>query len=60
LVDAYEAATDLTPPTISGIEATNVNSSGATITWTTNEASDCVVRYGTQKTNLNMAASNVI
>lgn len=58
LVDAYEAATDLTPPTISNIEAANVNRSGATITWTTNEASDSVVRYGTKKTNLNLTESN--
>jgi hypothetical protein len=58
LVDAYEAATDLTPPTISNIEAANVNSSGAMITWTTNEASDSVVRYGTSKTNLNLTESN--
>ena len=58
LIDAYEAATDLTPPTISNIEATNVNCSGATITWTTNEASDSVVCYGTKKTNLNLTESN--
>ena len=58
LVDAYEAATDWTPPTISDIEAVNVNSSGATITWTTNEASDGVVRYGTEKTNLNLTGTN--
>jgi subtilisin family serine protease len=58
LVNAYEAATDLTPPTISNVEATNLNSSGATITWTTNEASDGVVRYGTNKMNLNLTASN--
>jgi hypothetical protein len=58
LVDAYEAATDPTPPTISAVEATNVNSSGATIIWTTNEASDSVVRYGMNKTNLNLTASN--
>jgi hypothetical protein len=58
LVDAYEAATDLTPPTISNVEATNVNSSGAAITWTTNEASDGMVRYGTNKTNLNLTALN--
>jgi hypothetical protein len=37
---------DTTPPAISSVAAGNVNSSGATITWTTNEASDSQVEYG--------------
>src|SRR5207248_7158337 len=37
---------DFTPPTISGVVATAVTISGATITWTTNEASDSQVEYG--------------
>ncbi|CAD6492745.1 MAG: Subtilase family protein [Candidatus Argoarchaeum ethanivorans] len=58
LVDAYEAATDLTPPIISNVKAENVNSSGTSIIWTTNEASDGVVCYGTEKMNLNLTATN--
>jgi hypothetical protein len=38
---------DTTPPTISNIKSSNITSSGATITWTTNEASDTQVEYGT-------------
>ncbi len=38
---------DTTPPTISGVSSTAITSSGATITWTTNEASDSQVDYGT-------------
>ncbi len=37
---------DVTPPVISGISATNVASTSATINWTTNEASDTQVEYG--------------
>src|SRR5439155_1679884 len=37
---------DTTPPTISGVAATGITASGATITWTTNEASDSLVTYG--------------
>jgi Right handed beta helix region/Purple acid Phosphatase, N-terminal domain/Pel9A-like, right handed beta helix region len=38
---------DTTPPVISGVSSSGVTSSGATITWTTNEASDTQVEYGT-------------
>jgi len=37
---------DTTPPVISSVSASNVSSSGATITWTTNESSDSQVEYG--------------
>lgn len=38
---------DTTPPTISSVAATNLTSSGATITWTTaNEPADTEVEYG--------------
>lgn len=37
---------DTTPPVISAVQSINVLSSGATITWTTNEASDSQVEYG--------------
>ena len=37
---------DTTPPLISNVHATAITASGATITWTTDEASDSVVEYG--------------
>jgi hypothetical protein len=40
-------ALDTTPPTISSVSSTSITSTGATITWTTNEASDTQVEYGT-------------
>ncbi len=39
--------TDTTPPVISGTGSSSITSSGATITWTTNEVSDSLVKYGT-------------
>lgn len=41
------ATIDTTPPVISIVTSTNVTDSGATITWTTNEASNSIVTYGT-------------
>ncbi|MHC4687667.1 MAG: fibronectin type III domain-containing protein [Planctomycetota bacterium] len=38
---------DTTPPVISGVYADNITSTGATINWTTDEASDSQVEYGT-------------
>jgi len=40
------AKADTKPPAISGVAASSITSSGATITWTTDEASDSVVIYG--------------
>ena len=40
------AATDTTAPVISAMAASGLTSTGATITWTTNEASDTQVEYG--------------
>jgi hypothetical protein len=40
------SASDTTPPTISNVASSNVTSSGATVTWSTNEASDSQVEYG--------------
>src|SRR5205809_1392820 len=37
---------DTTPPTISGVAATSITASSASITWTTSEASDSLVAYG--------------
>src|SRR5205814_1444534 len=39
-------AADTTPPFISAVQSGSVTSSGATITWTTNEAADSQVDYG--------------
>jgi alkaline phosphatase len=39
--------TDATPPNITEVAATNVTDTAATITWTTDEPSNSVVRYGT-------------
>ncbi|MDC4206521.1 MAG: fibronectin type III domain-containing protein [Candidatus Manganitrophus sp.] len=41
------APPDTTPPTFSGIAAGSLTSSGATISWTTNELADTQVQYGT-------------
>ncbi|HEV8636751.1 MAG TPA: DUF4082 domain-containing protein, partial [Chloroflexota bacterium] len=38
---------DTVPPTISAVRASAVSTTSATITWTTNEASDTQVEYGT-------------
>jgi hypothetical protein len=40
------APPDTTPPTISGVQATGITSTGATIGWTTDEAADTQVDYG--------------
>ncbi|HET6201501.1 MAG TPA: hypothetical protein VFI25_01720 [Planctomycetota bacterium] len=37
---------DTTPPVLSNVQATNIASKTATITWTTNEAADSVLQYG--------------
>jgi hypothetical protein len=37
---------DTTPPTISTVAAGSITTAGATVTWTTNEASDSQVDYG--------------
>jgi hypothetical protein len=49
--DAYSFTTgpapDTTPPVISNVQATSITDNSAVITWTTDEASDSVVQYGT-------------
>jgi hypothetical protein len=37
---------DTTPPAISGVAASSITSSGATVSWTTNEPADSQVDYG--------------
>ena len=41
------SAGDTTAPTISGISATNLSESGATLAWATNESADTQVDFGT-------------
>jgi hypothetical protein len=41
------AAPDSTPPVISGVTSSSITSSGATISWNTNEAADTQIEYGT-------------
>jgi hypothetical protein len=41
---------DTTPPTVSNVSVTNVTSTGATISFTTSEASTAVVSYGSNAT----------
>lgn len=40
------ASSDTTPPTISSVAAGNITSSGATISWITNEAADGEIQFG--------------
>ena len=40
------SAPDTTPPVISGITVSNITSTGASITWTTNESADTQIQYG--------------
>ncbi len=47
---ATTAAADTTPPTISGVTSSGVSSNAATISWTTNEASNTQLDYGTTTT----------
>ena len=43
---AATVANDTRPPLVSGVTASAITSSGATITWTTDEVSDSQVEYG--------------
>jgi hypothetical protein len=53
--DAYSFGTgpapDTTPPMISNVQATSITDTSAVITWTTDEASDSEVQYGTTSGN---------
>src|SRR5207244_1511090 len=44
--DSTFTTLDTTPPVISGVTATSITPTSATIQWTTNEASDSQVEYG--------------
>ena len=53
-----QAPPDTTPPVISSVSASSITSSGATVSWTTNEASDTQVEYGTTTAYGNSTALN--
>ena len=42
----FTTLADTVPPTIDGLQATSITTTGATIVWTTNEPADSQVRYG--------------
>lgn len=56
-LDDITGPPDTTPPVISDVQATAVTASSATITWTTDEASNSVVEYGLT-TSYGSSASN--
>ena len=47
LLDTLPGPPDTTPPVISAVGASSITTTGATISWTTDEASDTQVEYGT-------------
>ncbi|HEX8185796.1 MAG TPA: fibronectin type III domain-containing protein, partial [Blastocatellia bacterium] len=49
---------DTTPPAISGVSASGVTTSAATIVWSTDEASDTQVEYGTTTSYGSLTARN--
>jgi len=60
-------APDTTPPVISNVQATSITDNSAVITWTTDEASDSIVQYGTtsgsyplSKNSTNLVASHSV
>lgn len=65
-LDDSGAPPDVTPPVISNVQSSGITSSGATITWTTDESSNSVVEYGlttsygNSSTNASMVTSHSI
>ncbi|MBA2480473.1 MAG: TIGR03790 family protein [Planctomycetes bacterium] len=49
---------DVTPPVISAVASSSITTSGATISWTTDEASDSLVQYGTTASYGNSSTLN--
>jgi hypothetical protein len=47
LLDTLPGPPDTTPPVISAVGASSITTTGATISWTTDKASDTQVEYGT-------------
>ncbi|MDY6966747.1 MAG: Ig-like domain-containing protein [Halobacteriota archaeon] len=54
------AIPDTTPPIITNVTATDITSNSATITWDTDEASDSLVKYGTESGNYMQQKYNLI
>ncbi len=52
------SAPDTTPPVISDVQATSITQDSAVIQWTTDEASDSVVEYGTSSGNYTHSSSD--
>src|SRR2546425_13107946 len=52
-------ANDFPPPVISAVGASSITASGATISWTTNEASDSQVDYGLTTAYGSVSALNI-
>jgi PKD repeat protein len=46
-ISEYVESVDTTPPVISGVYADSITNTSAVINWTTNEASDSQIEYGT-------------
>jgi hypothetical protein len=44
---SVSGSADTTPPVVSAVSASNISQNGANISWTTNEAADSQVEYGT-------------
>ncbi|MBS4029759.1 MAG: fibronectin type III domain-containing protein [Ignavibacteriales bacterium] len=65
-LDDSGAPPDVTPPVISNVQSSGISSSGATITWTTDESSNSVVEYGlttsygSSTTNASMVTSHSV
>lgn len=49
---------DIAPPTISALTASAIGTTTATVTWTTNEAADTLLRFGTSAGALSQSVSN--
>jgi subtilisin-like proprotein convertase family protein len=54
------AVTDCTAPVITNVRSSSVTGIGATITWTTDEASNSVVHYGTAPPGTSAASSSAV
>src|SRR5262249_20443314 len=54
------AVGDTTPPVISQVTSSNITANGAAITWTTNEASDSTVQYGTTTSYGSVVSSSTL
>jgi hypothetical protein len=53
-----ESAPDITPPTISNVQITNIGLTSADISWETNEPANSLIDYGTDVNNLTNLAGD--